>query len=260
MNQNPTENKDAPIRISQNVAILVDGNNIERSIRDVVGDANVMPNFDTLVPRLLGDRGLNRLIYFREGKNISDKLRERLHSNYHGSVRPCHKSADIPLTIKATQLASKVDTIIIMSGDSDFIELVRHLKGEGVRVEIAAVPATTSRLLLEDADYFHPIDKDDCFFLEPRKPQRSAPQKKDNAAKQQEQPQKKQQAKKQPQQGNNKQQSKQKPKPQPKQQTKKQQKAADGNQAEKAQQPRQRKSRQQKEANKQTGQHGQKKR
>jgi uncharacterized LabA/DUF88 family protein len=257
MNQNPTETKDAQIRISQNVAILVDGNNIERSIRDVVGDANVMPNFDTLVPRLLGDRGLNRLIYFREGKNISDKLRERLHSNYHGSVRPCHKSADIPLTIKATQLASKVDTIIIMSGDSDFIELVRHLKGEGVRVEIAAVPATTSRLLLEDADYFHPIDKDDCFLLEPRKPQRAAPQKKEQADKQQEQPQRKQQAqKKQPQQGNKKQQ----PKSQAKEKAKQQQKAADGNQAEKAQQPRQRKPRQQKEANKQTGQHGQKKR
>lgn len=199
MNENKTETKPASIRISQNVAILVDGNNIERSIRDVVGDSNVMPNFDTLVPRLLGDRGLNRLIYFREGKNISDKLRERLHSNYHGSVRPCHKSADIPLTIKATQLASKVDTIIIMSGDSDFIELVRHLKGEGVRVEIAAVPATTSRLLLEDADYFHQIDKDDCYFLEPRKPQRPPQQAKEQKTKEKpkEQPKQKQQPKRQ---------------------------------------------------------------
>lgn len=176
MNEKKTEVNPPQIRISQDVAILVDGNNIERSLKEVVGDSSAMPNFDTLVPRLLGQRGLNRLIYFREGKNISDKLRERLHNNYHGSVRPCHKSADIPLTIKATQLASKVDTIIIMSGDSDFIELVRHLKGEGVRVEIAAVPETTSRLLLEDADYFHRIGKDDCFYLEPRKPQKPAQQ------------------------------------------------------------------------------------
>jgi uncharacterized LabA/DUF88 family protein len=199
MNEIKTEIKPQSIRISQNVAILVDGNNIERSIRDVVGDANVMPNFDTLVPRLLGERGLNRLVYFREGKNISEKLRERLHSNYHGSVRPCHKSADIPLTIKATQLASKVDTIIIMSGDSDFIELVRHLKGEGVRVEIAAVPETTSRLLLEDADYFHRIDKDDCFYLEPRKPQRppAKPREQKNLSKPKAQPKQKQQSKQQ---------------------------------------------------------------
>lgn len=157
------------VLINQSVAILVDGNNIERSIHEEAGDPNTMVNFDTLIPRLLDNRGLNRLVYFREGKHISAKLKERLHSRYHGSVRPCHKSADIPLSIKATQLASKVDTIIIMSGDSDFIELVRHLKGEGVRVEIAAVRRTTSQMLIEEADYFHEIIPDDWFTLGPKK-------------------------------------------------------------------------------------------
>jgi len=164
-----------PILISQSVAILIDGNNIERSIHSETNKPNTMLNFDTLVPRLLGNRGLNRLIYFREGKQISAKLKERLHSNYHGSVRPCHKSADIPLSIKATQLSNKVDTIIIMSGDSDFVELVRHLKSEGVRVEIAAVPATTSRYLVEEADHFHEITSNDWFTLETKK---SSPRKK----------------------------------------------------------------------------------
>ena len=157
------------VLINQSVAILVDGNNIERSIHEQTHDPNTMVNFDTLIPRLLDNRGLNRLVYFREGKQISEKLKERLYSRYHGSVRPCHKSADIPLTIKATQLSSKVDTIIIMSGDSDFIELVSHLKGEGVRVEIAAVKRTTHRLLIEEADYFHEIIPDDWFTLGPKK-------------------------------------------------------------------------------------------
>ena len=157
------------VLINQSVAILVDGNNIERSIHDQAKDPNTMINFDTLIPRLLDNRGLNRLVYFREGKHISAKLKERLHSRYHGSVRPCHKSADIPLSIKATQLASKVDTIIIMSGDSDYIELVSHLKSEGVRVEIAAVRATTSQLLIEEADYFHEIISDDWFTLAPKR-------------------------------------------------------------------------------------------
>jgi uncharacterized LabA/DUF88 family protein len=164
MNQTTNEN----VLISQSVAILVDGNNIERSIHAETNKPNTMLNFDTLVPRLLGNRGLNRLVYFREGKQISSKLRERLHANYHGSVRPCHKSADIPLSIKATQLANKVDTIIIMSGDADYVELVRHLKAEGVRVEIAAVPSTTSKLLIDEADYFHKITRDDWFTLEPK--------------------------------------------------------------------------------------------
>jgi uncharacterized LabA/DUF88 family protein len=129
-----------------------------------------MVNFDDLIPKLLNGRGLNRLIYFREGKAISTKFADRLHENFYGAVIPCHKSADIPLSIKATQLSSKVDTIIIMSGDSDFIELVRHLKAEGVRVEIAAVQKTTAKILLEEASYFHEITKDDWFeYIAPRK-------------------------------------------------------------------------------------------
>lgn len=151
------------IQITQLVAILCDGNNIERSIHEASNSKNTMIDFDSLIPKLLNGRGLNRLIYFREGKSISSKFADRLHENFYGVVVPCHKSADIPLSIKATQLASKVDTIIIMSGDSDFIELVRHLQAEGVRVEIAAVKKTTARILIEEAAYFHEIVKDDWF-------------------------------------------------------------------------------------------------
>lgn len=153
------------IVIAQTVAILVDGNNIERSMESEFQSSNIMINFDVLIPKLLGGRGLNRLIYFREGKNISSKLADRLHSKYFGMVRPCHKSADIPLSISATQIASKVDSIIILSGDSDYVELVRHLKSEGVRVEICAVESTTAEVLKEEADYFQPIEKADCFTL-----------------------------------------------------------------------------------------------
>ena len=124
-----------------------------------------MLNFDVIVPRLLANRGLNRLVYFREGQRISSKLAERLHNHYYGSVVPCHKSADIPLSIMATQLASKVDTLVIMSGDSDYIELVRHLKSEGVRVEIAAVVENTAQILQEECHYFHPLVPGDWFTL-----------------------------------------------------------------------------------------------
>lgn len=160
------------VNINQAVAILIDGNNIEMSIHNLSGNKNTMIDFDTLIPRLVDNRFLNRLIYFREGKSISTKLAERLHDNYHGSVVPCYKSADIPLSIKATQLASKVDTIIILSGDSDYIELVRHLKGAGVRVEIAAVLDTTAKILIEETDYFHEITEDDWFIYNPPKPKK----------------------------------------------------------------------------------------
>ena len=151
------------ILINQSVAILCDGNNIEKSIHSISRNKNAMINFDTLIPKLLNGRGLNRMIYFREGKSISSKFADRLHENFYGSVIPCHKSADIPLTIRATQLASKVDTIIIMSGDSDYVELVTHLRGEGVRVEIAAVRDTTAQILIDKSDYMHDITSSDWF-------------------------------------------------------------------------------------------------
>ena len=151
------------ILINQSVAILCDGNNIERSIHKISKNKSAMINFDTLIPKLLNGRGLNRMIYFREGRSISSKFADRLHENFYGSVIPCHKSADIPLTIKATQLASKVDTIIIMSGDSDYVELVMHLRAEGVRVEIAAVRDTTAQILIDKSDYMHEITSNDWF-------------------------------------------------------------------------------------------------
>lgn len=162
-----------PIIINQSVAILIDGNNIELSLKSLLKKSNVLLDFDILIPKLVVNRGLSRLIYFREGKQISSKLATRLLDQFHGSVVPCHKSADIPLTIKATQIAQKVDTIIIMSGDSDYIELVRHLKGAGVRVEIAAVKETTAQILIDEADLFIPITEDDCYLLKSYKSRRS---------------------------------------------------------------------------------------
>ncbi len=156
------------IKVDQCVAILIDGNNIERSLQSLT-KKNVFANFDTLVPRLLADRALNRLVYFREGKEISSKLAERLHENFHGSVVPCYKSADIPLTIFATQVAQKVDTIIILSGDSDYVDLVHYLKSRGVRVEIAAVEQNTASVLMEEADHFTPITKEDSYEFTPSK-------------------------------------------------------------------------------------------
>ena len=152
------------ILINQSVAILCDGNNIEISIHETSKNKNAMINFDTLIPKLLNGRGLNRMIYFREGKSISSKFADRLHENFYGSVIPCHKSADIPLSIKATQLASKVDTIIIMSGDSDYVELVTHLRAEGVRVEIASVKQSTAQILIDKSDYMHEITSEDWFI------------------------------------------------------------------------------------------------
>ena len=47
------------ILINQSVAILCDGNNIERSIHEMSKNPKAMINFDQLIPKLLDGRGLN---------------------------------------------------------------------------------------------------------------------------------------------------------------------------------------------------------
>ena len=51
-----------------------------------------------------------------------------------------------------------------MSGDSDYVELVTHLRGEGVRVEIAAVRNSTAQILIDKSDYMHEITSEDWFI------------------------------------------------------------------------------------------------
>ena len=152
------------INHAQTVAILVDGNNIGISITNMYGMGSML-NFDVVVPKILRGRGLNRLIYMREGKQISEKFAERLKRNFFGIVMPCNKSCDIPLTIQAVKLAEKVDTIIIFSGDSDYCDLVDYLKATGIRVEIVTMKEAASKYLLGKADDFYYIQKDDLFFF-----------------------------------------------------------------------------------------------
>ena len=50
------------------------------------------------------------------------------------------------------------------------MDLLLHLKGEGVRVEIAAVRKTAARILIDESDHFHEITKEDWFvYKAPRK-------------------------------------------------------------------------------------------
>ena len=115
-------------------------------------------NPSTTSEEIVNRKGLVRISVFEESSSII-----LIHGPFFGSLVLNFLRYDIPLSIKATQLASKVDTIIIMSGDSDFVELVHHLKAEGVRVEIAAVKVTTAQVLVDDADHFHEITNEDWF-------------------------------------------------------------------------------------------------
>lgn len=62
---------------------------------------------------------------------------------------------DVGLAVDAIKLAPKLDTIIIASGDGDFIPLVEYLRtNQGCQVEVIAFGRSSSSKLKEYADDF----------------------------------------------------------------------------------------------------------
>ncbi len=54
---------------------------------------------------------------------------------------------DMGLALDAISMSDRLDTIAIVSGDGDFVDLVRHLQARGVRVEVYSFPYSTAEEL-----------------------------------------------------------------------------------------------------------------
>src|SRR3990170_3301427 len=62
---------------------------------------------------------------------------------------------DVGLAIDAIKMAPKLNAVIIVSGDGDFVPLVEYLKtNEGCQVEVVSFGKSTSAKLIEVADIF----------------------------------------------------------------------------------------------------------
>jgi len=73
---------------------------------------------------------------------------------------------DIGIVLDILDSADELDTVILVSGDGDFVDLVNTLKNRDVKVEVAAFPASTAVALSSVADVFHPLGP--TFMLEDR--------------------------------------------------------------------------------------------
>jgi uncharacterized LabA/DUF88 family protein len=62
------------------------------------------------------------------------------------------------IAIDAISLAERVDVVILVTGDGDFVALVNMLQGRGVRVEVASFRESTSDNLMHSADDHLNID------------------------------------------------------------------------------------------------------
>lgn len=73
---------------------------------------------------------------------------------------------DIGIAMDTIELAPKLDTIVLVSGDGDFVPLVQHLKrAMSCKVEIMAFRKSASSRLIEEADDFIDLGKNPNFLI-----------------------------------------------------------------------------------------------
>ena len=145
--------------------------------------ANTRVNLQGLINQLLGKRQLFRVYYYnapltddyetelREGQQrFFESLRRipyvtvrlgRLHRRTDGSL--VEKGIDVAIAVESLSLAYQdaYDTAILVSGDSDYIELVEAIKARGKHIECAMFKNQSAGILLEHVDVFHPLDEFD---------------------------------------------------------------------------------------------------
>ncbi len=72
---------------------------------------------------------------------------------------------DVGMAVDAIVDSSKLDAVILFTGDGDFIPLVHYLKDHGCQVEVVSFGRSTSGKLKEATDHFLDLDEDPRRYL-----------------------------------------------------------------------------------------------
>jgi uncharacterized LabA/DUF88 family protein len=102
--------------------------------------------------------------FFDALKNLGYEVKEKDLQVFYGGAKK--GDWDIGIAMDLIELAPKLDTVILVSGDGDFVPLVRHLKHAlGCYVEVMAFGKSSSQKLIEEADKYLDLDSDPQKFL-----------------------------------------------------------------------------------------------
>ena len=159
---------------NQRVGVFIDTQNLYHSARNLYG-ARV--NFGAILKEVVAGRQLIRAVAYvittetGEEKNFLGALEkagietvEKPLQVFYGGAKKA--DWDVGLVIDAIKMAPKLDTVVIMSGDGDFVPLVEYLQmNEGCQVEVVAFGKSASGRLKEVVDDFFDLDEDPKKFL-----------------------------------------------------------------------------------------------
>lgn len=159
---------------SQRVGIFIDTQNLYHSAKNLY---KAKVNFGQVVKEALAGRVLIRAVAYvirtesEEEKGFFDALNKLGIETKVKDIRVFAGGAkkadwDIGMAIDALAMAQKLDTIILATGDGDFVPLVEYLKyTHGTQVEVIAFGKSSSGQLRESVDDFIDMCEDPRNFL-----------------------------------------------------------------------------------------------
>ena len=157
----------------QRVAILIDVQNLYHSARNLY---NARANFKEILKLGVSGRSLIRAFayvvstktgeekpFFEALTKLGIETRVRELQEFYGGAKKA--DWDVGITVDAIRIAPSVDTIVLASGDGDFIQLVEFLKNQGKRVEVIAFGKSSSSKLRECVDEFIDLEQSPGKYL-----------------------------------------------------------------------------------------------
>lgn len=151
----------------ENIALFVDSQNLYYSAKMSYG-AKV--NYEKLLRLIASDRNLVKayayIVQPPEG-DVKPFAASLEHIGYIVKIKDVRTRADgsakanwdMGIALDILGIIDYVDTIVLASGDGDFVPLVEFLRNKHKRVEIFSFPENTAYDLKEKADRFEPLDE-----------------------------------------------------------------------------------------------------
>lgn len=147
----------------QRVGVFIDAQNLYHSARNLY---KARVNFGAVLKEVVAGRKLVRAVAYvittesGDEKNFFEALTKLGIETKTKDLQVFHTGTkkgdwDVGLTVDVMKMANRLDAVIIVSGDGDFIPLVEYLQNHiGTQVEVASFSKSTSSKLREIVDDF----------------------------------------------------------------------------------------------------------
>lgn len=158
----------------QRVGVFIDTQNIYHSAKNIY---HARANFGNILKDAVAGRRLIRARayavttetgeekgFFEALEKIGIEMRLKELQVFSGGAKKA--DWDVGLAVDAITAAPKVDTVVLVTGDGDFVPLVEYLKRhDDCQVEVLCFGRSTSLKLKEACDEFIDLDKDTKRYL-----------------------------------------------------------------------------------------------